>query len=69
MTHLDCSERLLDCAGETLVRSVDPRLLVCGRADLGKKPNFQLIESSSFYLDVKRKCKVSGCNAFCFLYK
>ena len=34
--HLDCSQRLLDCAGETLVRSVDAGLLVCGRANLGK---------------------------------
>ena len=46
MTHLDSSERFLDSAGETLVRSVDPGLLVGGRADLGKE-NFQFIESSS----------------------
>ena len=37
MTHLDSSESFFDCAGETLVRSVDPGLLVGGRADLGKK--------------------------------
>ena len=49
MTHLDSSERFLDSAGETLVRSVDPGLLVGGRADLGKE-NFQL-ESSSFNLN------------------
>ena len=34
--HLDCSQRLLDCAGEALVRSVDAGLLVGGRANLGK---------------------------------
>ena len=50
MTHLDSSERFLDSAGETLVRSVDPGLLVGGRADLGKE-NFQFIESSSFNLN------------------
>ena len=50
MTHLDSSESFFDCAGETLVRSVDPGLLVGGRADLGKE-NFQFIESSSFNLN------------------
>ena len=35
-THLDCSQRLLDCAGEPLVRSVDAGLLVGGRTNLGK---------------------------------
>ena len=36
LSHLDCSQRLLDCAGEALVRSVDPGLFVGGRADLGQ---------------------------------
>ena len=37
ISHLDCSQRLLDCAGEALVRSVDAGLLVCGRTNLGKE--------------------------------
>ena len=36
ITNLDCSQRLLDCAGEALVRSVDAGLLVGGRTNLGQ---------------------------------
>ena len=36
ISHLDCSQRLLDCAGEALVRSVDAGLLVGGRTNLGQ---------------------------------
>ena len=67
--HLDCSQRLLDCAGEALVRSVDAGLLVCRRANLGqdklividkgllKRPECEIVKSllhTSHYLGAGR---------------